>query len=78
VEWKRDSRELSLEVSLPQDLEAEIVLLRPKQRPSVITHNGVRYSIKLSEQTTDRLRLDENQIVIQVSGGKHQLVVAGQ
>ena len=78
VNWKRNDRELLLEVTLPAELETEIVLPRPKQRRLIVTHNGIRYTVESARQTAKELRADEEQIVLKVSGGKHNVVVAEQ
>jgi hypothetical protein len=75
VEWRRDAGNLVLEVTLPPNLETDIVLTRPKKVPAVITHNGARYSVDSAEQRSAGLRVDQESVVVTVKGGRHQVVV---
>jgi alpha-L-rhamnosidase len=73
VDWKKDGMRTSLEVALPNDLEAELVLPRKDSKDVRLVHNGKQYDLGRGARTVSGLLISEKSVAIRVTGGKHNV-----
>jgi hypothetical protein len=71
VDWKKDGTRISLEVELPNELEAELVLPRKDSKDVRLVHNGKQVDLGRGARTG--LLISEKTVAIRVAGGKHRL-----
>jgi hypothetical protein len=73
VEWKKEGTRLSLDVALPNGLEAELVLPREASTELRLVHNRKQYEIGAGPKSVEALLVSEKSVGVNVSGGKHHL-----
>jgi alpha-L-rhamnosidase len=73
VAWRKEDGRFSLNGMLPDGLETEFALTRDHARNLKLIHNAERLEIPAGTKSAPGVELSEEQIVIRVSGGRHQI-----
>jgi hypothetical protein len=72
VDRRRGDKDLTLNIEVPAGLETDVILPCPASKDLQLKYESQRIDIPAAAREARGMRLDENSVILQVTGGKHE------